>query len=240
MADRGNDKDTKPVFDADLSMDEESAEGVEPEGDEFEAGDEGDEGESEGGFAATGKSARPSDETGAFHFSIGRRGKGEDETGKHQAGSVRTSHERVHIDDRLSAIYALICAGGLIGILVLSYAGGMLPKNVGPTLSPLVVPTGGPTPTPCITPTPVVTVAPTATPSALPTKSAKPTPTLAPSESAAASAVASASSAVASAQAAAVASAQASAVASFCAIPVATPTPTATPSSSASPTASAS
>src|ERR1035437_2550686 len=57
------------------------------------------------------------------------------------AGSVRESHERVHIDDRASAVFALLCAGVLIGLLAFSWLGGMLPKPVGPTLAPLVVPT---------------------------------------------------------------------------------------------------
>jgi len=57
------------------------------------------------------------------------------------AGSVRESHERVHIDDRASAVFALVCAGVLIGLLAFSWLGGMLPKPVGPTLAPLVVPT---------------------------------------------------------------------------------------------------
>jgi hypothetical protein len=59
----------------------------------------------------------------------------------HHAGSVRESHERVHIDDRPSAVFALLCAGILIGVLALTWVGGMLPKPVGPALSPLVVPT---------------------------------------------------------------------------------------------------
>jgi hypothetical protein len=264
MADRGKDKDTKPVFDSELpvdeEMDEESTENAELEGDEIESGAEGDEydeDESEAGAAAIGASARASDKTGAFHFSLGRGGKTEEEFGKHQAGSVRTAHERVHVDDRLSALFALVCAGGLIGVLVVSTAAGFIPKTVilGPSLAPLVVPTGAPTPTACVTPTPVVTATPAPSASPKPTVSPKPTPALSPSASAAAAsasaasasaaaAVASASDASASAQAVAQASAQASAVASFCAIPVATPTPTVAPStapsSAASPAASAS
>jgi hypothetical protein len=252
MADRGKDNDTKPVFDSDLpvdeEMDEESTEDAELEGDEVEAGSdgdeleagEGDENESNGEGGKAKKALTSAGGAGAFHFSLGRGQKATGEGGKHQGGSVRTSHERVHVDDRLSAIYVLVAVGGLIGILVLAWGGGMLPKNSGPTLAPLVVPTGKPTPTACITPTPVATATPTLAASA--SASAKPTPTLAPSvaasASASAAAVASASAASAAVQAAAVASANASAAASFCAIPVATPTPTAAPSSSASAAAS--
>src|SRR5450759_3691996 len=57
------------------------------------------------------------------------------------AGSVRESHERVHIDDRASAVFALLCAGILIGVLAFAWVGGVLPKSVGPTPPPLVVPT---------------------------------------------------------------------------------------------------
>jgi len=62
-----------------------------------------------------------------------------DET--HHAGSLRESHERVHIDDRASAVFALLCAGILIGVLALAWVGGVVPKAAAPTLAPLVVPT---------------------------------------------------------------------------------------------------
>jgi hypothetical protein len=57
------------------------------------------------------------------------------------AGSVRESHERVHIDDRASAVFALLCAGILVGALAFAWVGGVLPKSVGPTIAPLVAPT---------------------------------------------------------------------------------------------------
>lgn len=55
--------------------------------------------------------------------------------------SLRESHERVHIDDRASAVFALLCAGILIGVLVIAWFGGVLPKAAPATLAPLVVPT---------------------------------------------------------------------------------------------------
>ena len=77
----------------------------------------------------------------ARRFGFGRRDRSADEEERPHAGSVRESHERVHIDDRASAVFALVCAGVLIGVLAFSWLGGLLPKSTGPTLAPLVVPT---------------------------------------------------------------------------------------------------
>src|ERR1035437_7996443 len=74
-------------------------------------------------------------------FGFGRGDRSAEREDRPHAGSVRESHERVHIDDRPSAIYALLCAGALLGVLAFSWVGGVLPKSVGPTLTPLVVPT---------------------------------------------------------------------------------------------------
>ena len=74
-------------------------------------------------------------------FGFGRGDRSADHEERPHAGSVRESHERVHIDDRPSAIFALLCAGLLIGVLAFAWVGGMLPKSVGPTYAPLVVPT---------------------------------------------------------------------------------------------------
>lgn len=74
-------------------------------------------------------------------FGFGRGDRSDVHEERPHAGSVRESHERVHIDDRASAVFALICAGILIGVLAFSWIGGVLPKSVGPALSPLVVPT---------------------------------------------------------------------------------------------------
>lgn len=80
-------------------------------------------------------------------FGFGRGDRSVEREEKPHAGSVRESHERVHIDDRASAVFALLCAGLLIGVLAFAWIGGMLPKSAGPTLAPLVVPTSQATPT---------------------------------------------------------------------------------------------
>jgi hypothetical protein len=74
-------------------------------------------------------------------FGFGRGDRSADHEDRPHAGSVRESHERVHIDDRASAVFALLCAGILIGVLAFAWIGGVLPKSVGPSLAPLVVPT---------------------------------------------------------------------------------------------------
>ena len=81
-------------------------------------------------------------------------------------GSVRESHERVHIDDRPSAIYALVCAGALLGVLAFTWVGGAIPQGTGPTLTPLVVPTSQPSA--ATSPAASVSVAPSPSPSASP------------------------------------------------------------------------
>jgi hypothetical protein len=92
-------------------------------------------------------------------------------------GSVRESHERVHVDDRASAIYALIAAFALIGILAIAFVGNFVPQAVAPSLPPLVVPTGQPTPSPAasssasLAPSASTTPAPTPSPSAVPSAS---------------------------------------------------------------------
>jgi hypothetical protein len=84
---------------------------------------------------------------------------GRTEAAHRPLGSVREGHERVHIDDRLSAAFALICAIILVGVLFLPFLGGIVPKAAAPTLAPLVVPTFNATPIPAATPT----LAPSAT-----------------------------------------------------------------------------
>ena len=172
MADRSKDKDQKPIFDAELpkdeELDDESDESAEAEGAEVDAegvdaeGDAEDEGFEEA--APSGKSG------GAFRFSLRRGRNAEDEATKRddQIGSVRTAHERVHIDDRPSAVYALVCAVALLVMLALPWIGGAIPKAAGPTLTPLVVPTGHATPTgnASASATIVVTPSPTAAASA--------------------------------------------------------------------------
>jgi hypothetical protein len=77
----------------------------------------------------------------ARRFGFGRGDRSAEPEERPHAGSVRESHERVHIDDRASAVFALLCAGILVGVLALAWVGGVLPKSAGPTLAPLVVPT---------------------------------------------------------------------------------------------------
>ena len=74
-------------------------------------------------------------------FGFGRGDHPAEHDEKPHAGSVRESHERVRIDDRASAVFALLCAGILVGALAFAWVGGVLPKSVGPTIAPLVVPT---------------------------------------------------------------------------------------------------
>ena len=42
-----------------------------------------------------------------------------EEAPRRALGSVRVSHERVRVDDRLSAAFAILCAVALVGVLVL-------------------------------------------------------------------------------------------------------------------------
>ena len=138
MADQ--DADQKPIYDAELPDDEaldeepeESDESGEAEGDEFE-----------GEAAAAAASG-----AGSRRFGFGRGSRVDEalerERDKRQ-GSVREAHERVKIDDRPSAVYALICAGALLGVLAAAWLGGVLPQPTGPTLTPLTVPTAQATP----------------------------------------------------------------------------------------------
>ncbi len=82
----------------------------------------------------------------ARRFGFGRGERSPEREERHHAGSVRESHERVHIDDRASAVFALLCAGILLGVLLIALIGVQLPKTAGPTLTPLVVPTAQATP----------------------------------------------------------------------------------------------
>jgi hypothetical protein len=169
MTDRDKDRDEKSATPDYLPGDEEfeeepeeaaEAEGEVPEG-EFES-----EGPAE---SAPGSAQR------RFGFGRGSRDdRSGEEAERRQMGSVRGTHERVHIDDRPSAVYALLCAAALLGVLAFSWVGGVLPQSAGPTLTPLVVPTGQVTASPSagasVTAAPSMTAAPTASPSASPSK----------------------------------------------------------------------
>jgi hypothetical protein len=136
--------------------------------DEDAGKDEADEEVVEGGEAETDEAEGESDRAAlaavtasekGSRFSLGRGRKAEEEADKRR-GSVREAHDRVRIDDRPSAIYALICAAALLGVIALSWLGGVIPKSVGPSLAPLVVPTGHPAASASVTPVPSVTIAP--------------------------------------------------------------------------------
>lgn len=157
MADRSRDKDKKPVFDAELPADEEleeepeesaetegEAEGEDVEGEDVEGGIAYTEGDADEDFEESAPARKIGG--GAFAFSFLRRRVAEEEVGRRdrQMGSVKEAHERVHIDDRPSAIFALICAATLLVLLALPWVGNIVPKSTGPTLTPLVVPTGAP------------------------------------------------------------------------------------------------
>jgi hypothetical protein len=142
--------------------------------DEAPAGDaEAGEGEAESDEAALAAVAA-SDKSGRFNLGRGR--KAEEETEKHR-GSVREAHDRVHIDDRPSAVYALICAVALIGVLALTWLGGAIPKGAGPTLTPLSVPTTQPSASTSAAASVSVAASVSAAPSATPTPTLAPTPT---------------------------------------------------------------
>jgi hypothetical protein len=102
-----------------------------------------------------------------------RTGRGAAETARRPLGSVREAHERVHVDDRLSAAFALLCAVALLGVLLLPWLGSYLPAPAAPTLAPLVVPTFNATPVP----SGAASLAPSASaaPVATPTPAASPT-----------------------------------------------------------------
>ena len=129
MADPTKDKDSKPLYDADLPADEEAEEPEEL--DEATEAGEDDDGEFEAAAAA------PS----AGRFGFGRKSGGSTDEEKHPIGSVRESHERVHINDAPSAIFALVCAAALIAVLAIAWFGTNLAAPNGPELTPLTVPT---------------------------------------------------------------------------------------------------
>jgi hypothetical protein len=171
MTDRDNDRDETPATDDDLAGDEEFEE-------EFEQTFEGGAGEDEAGEDEAGEDEAGEDEAegpaesapsgGRRRFGLGRGARAEEGVGTRQIGSVRGTHERVHVDDRPSAVYALVCAAALLGVLAFSWLGGVLPQAAGPTLTPLVVPTSQATASPSGSAAPSTVASPTVTPSASP------------------------------------------------------------------------
>jgi hypothetical protein len=167
MTDRDKNRDETAPTDAELSGDEELDE---ESGQDFETGDEAPEGEAEfersAGAAPSGQSRR---------FGFGRGGHEDEDTERHPIGSVRT-HERVHIDDRASAVFALVAAVLLLAVLIVPMVAGALPQPVGPTLSPLVVPTGQAPASASAGPSAAASASLAPSPSASPAVSASPSP----------------------------------------------------------------
>ncbi len=152
-----------------------------PGEDEFEESEEEREEQLEEERAARTSEAKA---RGGWLSGLLRRKKGDEATSGQEAASVRGSHaERIHIDDRASAIFALLCAVGLVGILLGSLVVTHLPKGAVPTLPPLVLPSTSPLSSGSVLPSGSAvtssTPAPTATPTAAPTA----TPAASPSAS---------------------------------------------------------
>jgi hypothetical protein len=170
MTDRDKNRDeTAPngELPGDEELDDES-------GQAYETADEAPEGEASYGGSA---GAAPSGERHRFGF--GRGSQDEEEVDKRQIGSVRGTHERVHIDDRASAVFALVCAAILLAVLIVPMVAGALPQPVGPTLTPLVVPTGQATASTIASPS----ASAAASVSIAPSASLAPSPSPAPSAS---------------------------------------------------------
>ncbi|MGZ6265584.1 MAG: hypothetical protein ACXWN4_01580 [Candidatus Limnocylindrales bacterium] len=150
--------------------------GLEPGEDEFEG-----EGEPEGEpEESEEEEGRPEAAPSRRRFGFGRGGQAGEETGhKGPTGSVREAHERIHVDDRASAVYALLAAAFLFGLLVVALAGNYVPQPVPATAPPLVVPTFNGTLPPSAAPS--VSVAPSASPVASPTPAPSASPVASPS-----------------------------------------------------------
>jgi hypothetical protein len=106
--------------------------------------------------------------------------RGPAEPAEQPLGSVRESHERVRVDDRLSAIFAIVCALGLVGILAGGFLGQYVPSPAAPPLNTLGLETFN---APSLTPSPSVSASPSASASASPTASPSASPTASPTAS---------------------------------------------------------
>jgi hypothetical protein len=166
-----------------------SPNGLELGDDEFEENpEEGFEGEGEPEESDEDEGRPPVGAPSGRRFGLGRGGQRTEDSGHRVTGSVRESHERVHVDDRASGIYALLAAAVLIGILAIAFAGNYVPQGAEPTAPPLVVPTFNGTLPPSAGPSVSVApsespVAPSESPVATPTaaSSATPSPVASPS-----------------------------------------------------------
>jgi hypothetical protein len=168
------------MSDRDKDPEEElSPNGLEPGEDEFEeTPEEGFEGEGEPEESGEDEGRPPVGAPSGRRFGFGRGGQRTEDSGHQVTGSVRESHERVHVDDRASAFYALFAAAVLLGVLAFAIAGNYIPQPTQPSAPPLPsLPTFSGTLPPSAGPS--VSIAPSASPVASPT----PTPTPAPSVS---------------------------------------------------------
>jgi hypothetical protein len=126
---------------------------------------EGEDESEEPGAAETGRGAgEPSHRR--FGFTLGAH---DDEEGRHRpSGSVRESHERVHIDDRASAVYAILVSVALLGLLVIAVLGNFVPQAAPAPLPTLNVPTFQATPSPLAGASASASLAPSGAPTASP------------------------------------------------------------------------
>ena len=176
-------------------QDKDSLEPAEPEQEEpgeFVPGEEEFDEELEAEEPGAGEAARPS--RSGRRFGLGRGGAAAAADEAAPLGSVRASHDRVHVDDRASALFVLVAALGLLAILVVSpvvanWPAGPVPALPTLNLATFVAPPATPTPVP--TPTPTPTPVPTPTPTPAPTPTPTPVPTAVPTASPSASASAS-------------------------------------------------
>jgi hypothetical protein len=145
---------------------EPAADEFEPDEEEFEDEEEALEEESPADEAAEEAEEAVSGKRGRFGWRRGGREEEEEAPGR-PLGTVK-SHERVYIDDRISALFALIAAFCLIGVLVVSYAAGFIPEGARPSITPLslVTPSPGSSASPTVAPTATPTATPTASPTA--------------------------------------------------------------------------
>jgi hypothetical protein len=155
---------------------------------EFEPGEDEFEENPEEGFEDEGEPEESDEDEGrppvvapsGRRFGLGRGGQRAEDSGHRVTGSVRESHERVHIDDRASAIYALFAAAVLLGVLALALAGNYIPQGAEPSAPPLPsLPTFSGTLPPSAGPS--VSIAPSASPVATPTPAPTPSPVASPS-----------------------------------------------------------
>jgi hypothetical protein len=159
MSERDQDRDRK-LGSSDLEPGEDELD------EELEAGPEEEEALEE--FEPESREVEAGPSRGRFGFV--RPEREAEESGRRVTGSVRESHERIHVDDRLSALFAVLAAGVLLLVLAMSVIANYVPQPTSPTLAPLVVPTAQVAPS--TSPAARATAAPTATLAAFPTPSA--------------------------------------------------------------------